>query len=308
VSKMTRIVAVATTLAALAGQGTWAAADGSAPSSATIQAAGTSSDASEQLQEVTVTAHRVELEKRVSEFINQIAAAENEEGLPRWKAPVCPLVSGLTKEEGDFIVGRISQIARDAGAPLAGKNCHPKNLYILVHPQPKELLQAMAKRNRAFTVGNDDTPPEVFDSLLAAPRAVRVWYTTEERTLNGVVFVRRPGDPPPIMRTTGSTLDNGVVWQLAHVFVVVDQTRLRGITRGQLADYAAMVALADLKPGANLGDAPSILTLFDGSPEAAPNGISDWDLAFLKSLYTTDQKSKQQRNEIAHQMVSELKP
>jgi hypothetical protein len=295
VSKMTRIVAVATTWVALAGQGTTAAAE-------------TSPAAAEELQEVTVTAHHGGLEKRVSEFVSQIAAAENEEGLPRWKAPVCPLVSGLTQAESEFILGRISEIAHEAGAPLAGKNCHPKNLYILVHPHPKELLEAMQKRNRAFTVGNDDTPPEVFDRLLATPRAVRVWYTTEERTLNGVVFVRHPGDPPPIMRTTGSTLDNGVVWQLAHVFVVVDQTRLSGVTRGQLADYVAMVALADLKPGANLGDAPSILTLFDASPEAAPTSMSDWDRAFLKSLYTTDQKSKQQRNEIAHQMVVELKP
>ena len=291
---MTRTILVATTLAVVATQGMWAAAG--------------PSDTSGELQEVTVTAHRIELEKRVSEFVSQIAAAANEEGLPRWKAPVCPLVSGLTEEESEFIVGRVLEIAREVGAPLAGKNCHPKNLYILVHPHPKELLQAMAKRNRAFTVGNDDTPPDVFDRLLATPRAVRVWYTTEERTLGGVVFVRRPGDPPPIMRTTGSTLDNGVVWQLAHVFVVVDQTRLSGVTGGQLADYVGMVALADLKPDANLGNAPSILTLFDSSPEAAPTKMSDWDLAFLKSLYATDQKSKQQRNEIAHQMVSEIKP
>jgi hypothetical protein len=283
-------------------------ADESSSSAPISNSAGPSSTPPETLQEVTVTGHRVELEKRVLEFVNHIAAAENEEGLPRWKAPICPFVSGLTKEEGEFVIRRISEVARQAGAPLAGENCHPRNLYILVHPHPKELLQAMEKRNRTFTVGNDDTPPEVFENFLATPRAVRVWYTTEERNLNGVAFVRHPGDPPPIMRTTGSTQDNGVVWQFAHVFVVVDQTRLDGISREQLADYVAMVALADLKPDANLGDAPSILRLFEGTPSEAPGSMSEWDLAFLKSLYTTDQKSKQQRNEIAHEIVQTVAP
>jgi hypothetical protein len=35
------------------------------------------------VEEVTVTATRVELEKRVSKFVYQIAGLENEEGLPR---------------------------------------------------------------------------------------------------------------------------------------------------------------------------------------------------------------------------------
>ena len=301
------VAVAATVLAALAGQGALAAPSG-VPAPASTQLATTSPDTPEALQEVTVTAHHTELRKRISEFVSQIAAVENEEGLARWKAPVCPLVSGLTKEEAEFIVGRISEITREAGAPLAGKDCHPKNLYVLIHPHPKELLQAMATRNRAFTVGNDDTPPEVFDRLLAMSQAVRVWYTTAERTLNGTVFVRGPNDPPPVMRTTGSSTDNGVVWQLAHVFVVVDQTRLNGVTRGQLADYVGMVALADVKSGANLGSAASILKLFDGSPEAAQKGMSEWDLAFLKSLYSTDQKSKLQRNEIAREMEHEIAP
>lgn len=87
---------------------------------------------------------------------------------------------------------------------------------------------------------------------------------------------------------------------------MIDQTRLSGITRGQLADYVAMVAPADRKPGENLDDAPSILRLLEASPEAAPTGMNDWDLAFLKSLYATDQKSKRQRYEIAQQMIERI--
>ena len=57
-------------LAALAGQPAWAADDGSKAS---------------ETQEITVTANRIELEKKVSKFVYQIATLQNGEGLARWR-------------------------------------------------------------------------------------------------------------------------------------------------------------------------------------------------------------------------------
>jgi len=91
-----------------------------------------------------------------------------------------------------------------------------------------------------------------------------------------------------------------------RVFVIVDQTRLHGVTFGQLADYVAMVGLAKLKPGARLGDAPTILKLFNGAPRAAPPGMTDWDQAFLKSLYGTNQLAIGQSGQIARAMVRDI--
>lgn len=84
-------------------------------------------DTSERTQEVTVTANRIELEKRVSGFVSQIAAPENgAEGLARWEAPpVCPLVSGLSRQDGEFILERLSEIAHRAGVPLADEHRPP---------------------------------------------------------------------------------------------------------------------------------------------------------------------------------------
>jgi len=98
------------------------------------------------------------------------------------------------------------------------------------------------------------------------------------------------------------------IWSFEYVFVIADQARLHGMTMGQFADYVAMVGLAKLKPDARLGDAPTILTLFNGAPEAAPTGMTDWDQTFLKSLYVTEQISKQQRGQIARQMVRDIAP
>ena len=59
---------------------------------------------------------------------------------------------------------------------------------------------------------------------------------------------------------------------------------------------------------AYLGDIPSILRLFDGTPEAAPAGMSDWDRAFLKSLYGSRGGSRLQHSQVALSMVREMVP
>jgi hypothetical protein len=337
VSRKSLIAVSATVLAALSGQGAWAAGDDSPVSAPANLSAGTSSDTSETLQEVTVTARRVELEKRVAKFVNRIAATENgAEGLARWQKPsVCPLVSGLPQQDGEFILERISEIARGAGVPLADEHCRP-NLYILVTDKPEDLLRGMEKRNRAYTFGYDnsfypptETPAGVVDAFIKTPRAVRVWYGSSEKDASGkpLSYCQSQAISPqckpeehtaacdPAVRyrcgtgiVGGSYLVSSTVWTFSRVFVIVDQTRLRGVTVGQLADFVAMSGFAKLKPDARLDDVPTILELFDGAPQAAPIGMTNWDQTFLKSLYATDQISKQQRSQIARQMVREMTP
>jgi hypothetical protein len=67
-----------------------------------------------------------------------------------------------------------------------------------------------------------------------------------------------------------------------------------------------LVGLSELKPGAHLGDAPSILKLFDGTPRAAPPGATEWDQAFLKFLYATDPQLRLQKRQIPRDMAREM--
>jgi hypothetical protein len=301
-----------------------------------------SSAPANSLAEVTVTARRIELEKRVSKFVNQIAATENgAEGLARWGAPpACPLVSGLRQRDGEFILERLSEIGRLAGVPLGDEHCRP-NLYILVTGQPEDLLRGMEKRNRRYTFGVDassyppvETPANLVDEFIKTPRPVRVWHNVTENDASGNPLSYCQSQmvlpPPPLCTETsiinpaacnpnryyrcgaaiagGSHLVLNSIWTLSRVFVIVDQARLKGVTLGQLADYLAMSSFAKLKADARLEDGTTILTLFNGAPEAAPVGMTAWDQTFLKSLYATDQKSKLQRSQISRQMVREIAP
>jgi hypothetical protein len=317
--KQSRIYATATILAVLTGQWAWAASAGSPTSAASNHLAGTSSDTSERLEEVTVIARRADLAAKVAEFVSQIAARENEEGLPRWRIRVCPLVSGLPRQEGEFVLGRVSDIAREVGVPVAGEHCRP-NLFVLVTADPKGLLQKWDNRNSMRRLVFGEATPFVTDEFIKTPRPVRVWYRT---------IMRTPEDTPPneglgtVASVSGSGLRGVMVyndrertshillskiWSFEDVFVIADQAPLHELTIGQFADYVAMVGLAKLKSGPHLGDVPTILKLFDKLAEAAPTGITNWDQTFLKFLYATEQLSKQQRGQIAREMVREIAP
>ena len=186
--------------------------------------------------EVTVTASRLELAPRVSKFVNQIAVRQNDEGLPRWQDPVCPLITGLPRQAGEFTLGRISQIASAAKVPLAGEHCRP-NLFIFVTSQPMQLLQAMANQKRTVTFG--DATPTVVDEFIKTPRPVRVWYSTIMRTPEGTP----PNQGlPHAAQVLGSGLEGvkiyndndrtshillSKIWSFSYVFVIVDQARLQ---------------------------------------------------------------------------------
>jgi hypothetical protein len=69
-----------------------------------------------------------------------------------------------------------------------------------------------------------------------------------------------------------------------------------------------MVGLAELKSPPHLGDAQTLMKLFDGAPDAALPALSTWDEAFLKALYLTDPSTKVQRNQLGLEMAREIAP
>jgi hypothetical protein len=291
----------------------------------------TGAGTAEHRPEVIINGH--ELETRVTAFVRQVTDFQLNDpnrGLARWMDNVCPLVSGLPAEQGEYILGRVTDIAQAANVPLAGRHCHA-NLFILVTNHPQAFLRDMEKRHRTEMFGGAE--PSVVEDFIANPRPVRTWYNTVLRTSDGLPMLAMsfPGvsQSKPIAVTGGivntpvrpnvsdaqttnqwaeaSHLTLNAVRAFNKVFVIIDPTRFKGVSLGQLADYAALVGLAQVKLDSPVGDAPSILTLFDRGQRASP-GLTDWDRAFLKSIYATEQRSILQRSEIARQMVHTIGP
>jgi hypothetical protein len=65
---------------------------------------------------------------------------------------MCPLVAGLAQAQGEFMLARISDIARRAAVPLGDEHCRP-NFYIVATADRAELLKAWKQRDRKLYGG-----------------------------------------------------------------------------------------------------------------------------------------------------------
>jgi hypothetical protein len=247
----------------------------------------------------------------VTSFVNRITSLENQEGLARWNVPVCPRVDGLPREEGEDVLGRITQIAQEAGVPLAGESCRP-NLIIFMTAGTNKFLTGLTRSDSTLLFGS--SRQMAVDEFMARPGPVKVWYHTGPTTDFGLNFGPLPESihptlaHPNVENANSSRLISNVVYQTTAAFVFVDQTQLHGVTRGQFADYVSMVGLAQIMPGQPPGDSQTILALFAGEAANAPTGMTDWDRAFLNALYSTEQRLKAQRKAIVRSMVDKIVP
>lgn len=272
------------------------------------------------LDQITVEARRERavLERQVSSFVSAISAAPFHESLARWIAPVCPAVAGLPREHGEFVLTRVSRIASEAGVPLAAENCRA-NFLVIVTADPDALLKAWIKRDTSIFGDAGGTKIRAF---LNSSRPVRVWYNADLDTAEGLPLTAHDGTAgAPTSPVVGGGILQGVpsndhalgfrlkhdeVRGLSSVIVLIDSRRARGVSFGQLADYVALIGLAELRLDAAVGDAPTILHLFSASGKVPPPELSPWDQYFLKALYHTEQSDVMQLSEIKISIVHDV--
>jgi hypothetical protein len=258
---------------------------------------GPSRETPSTLDTVTVQARRDrEIKRQITKFVSGGVVTYRNDSLERWNQPICPLVAGVPSEQAEFIRARVSEVARDSHAPLGAEHCKP-NLFVAITNDPDLLIEKWNKRSGGlFSTCNGLGSVKKF---LHSRQPVRVFYNAKFTSAGGpdagagvaafVLNFTSIGDclgAPPV----GTMLHHGEVQALTSVIIVVDGGQTTKINMGQLADYIAMMGLAQIRVQADTGTAPSILHLFQGS-DPQPLGLSPWDEAFLHGLYTTDQSS-----------------
>jgi hypothetical protein len=249
--------------------------------------------AAKPASEVTIQAkrEREKIQHEVSQFAS--AAITHEWGRPmlRWTTRICPLVAGLPREQGEFVLSRLSQDIRDARAPLAPEKC-TANLLILVTPEPEELLEKLRKKqHRVFS--RCRTGEGAVLHFLKTDRPVRVWYNWEysagDVSPYGVLALadlqEEIGGCATVIAGTNSRLTYGALRSIDTEIIAVDLSRMQGVNMGQLTDYIAMISLAEIDLDERVANVPTILRLFDASGDAPTEGMSLWDKALLRALY-----------------------
>jgi hypothetical protein len=268
------------------------------------------------LPQLTVEAQRQALEQRVIHYVTSITApAGSFDSLARWGVKVCPAVTGLPEAQGEFILQRISTVALAAGAPLGPSDCKP-NLFVMVTSEPSRLIKEIWSRNpgRFSDLSGLPASPGAIRRFMDNPRPVRAWYGAEFIGAMGNelgTFNEMTGGAhraPQVNRMADmSRIRIDDVQMIRSALVVVDVARIAGLKIGAVADYVALVGLAEINLDADFSGYDSLLRLFTISQEEAQafSELGAWDAAFLKALYNTEQANKMQRHSIVDRMMRE---
>jgi hypothetical protein len=189
----------------------------------------------------------------------------------RWRAPICLSVNGLPPDQAAKVKNRIEAVAQSLTQRLYSfqQGCGGyKNLKIEFTSDPQQRLdQLVAKTPRILGDAHSDTR-----GVKTVTRPIQAWYQT--RDCDGVCGPER------------------FYKHLYETLVLVDQKRTSGADLTTIADYVAMLALSEPKAPADCQALPSVLDLYAGACQGrtAPTGLTPTDLAYLKAVYTAEDR------------------
>ncbi|USI74744.1 hypothetical protein [Sphingomonas morindae] len=241
--------------------------------------------------EIIVQAHRLtagEIDHAVRALSRPTETGGFESQYARWAGDICVLVAGLPKDAAQFVADRIGVIARGLALRVGGPGCAP-SIFILASNDPTKLIDRLRIKRQGLVSADDRA---VLDQVRRSHDAVR-WIGLSDFTGQFGTPVSDSGmgsGGHGITQTArfdgGSRLIASTQTRLIRETILVDTRRLDGIQYQQLADYLALVSLAQLSPDGAPQGVPSILSLFTRQP--APEGLTAFDRAYLNGLYRSD--------------------
>ncbi|MBW8707993.1 MAG: hypothetical protein JF627_01750 [Alphaproteobacteria bacterium] len=218
--------------------------------------------------------------------------------IARWVRRICPVVVGQTPDATEFIKQRIRYVAATVGARVnTDRACKP-NIEIVFTTTPQALLDNVHKQDPVY-LGYVESGAQL-EQAARITRPIQAWYTTEEedwkgrRHLDSVLYSMPGADPrfdtaslagSPTFAVTGSRINTGGRSGFNHILIVVDTTKTVGQPTVPLADYISMLALTQIKSLDACQELPSIIGMLAAGCEKAPDGLTQYDLAYLQGIY-----------------------
>lgn len=257
------------------------------------------------------------LDRLINDFVTQVAEPNRHRGLARWRDRICVGVANLEPEAAQYLADRISTVAEEIGLTAGGPGCSPNILIVATADAEGLSRNLVEQRRRAFRLGGSgmDRGGDALEDFVETDRPVRWWQMSMPvNSETGERAVRLPGEclgsctgqgsaleyAPQTEVFAASRLRTQIVDDLVRAVVIVDVDEVGGLSILQLADYIAMVSLAQIDPDADTRQYASILNVID-DPGVA-DSLMDWDRAYLEGLYAAERNAanpRSNRSEIA---------
>ncbi|MEO8019563.1 MAG: hypothetical protein ABI769_17265 [Pseudomonadota bacterium] len=246
---------------------------------------------------IVVTGRLPPTEAKTLEVVRRVARPVDGQ-LARFKEPVCPRVTGFQSQYEALVAKRIRAVAEAVGAGAGEEGC-VTNLYVVVVDHGGEFVAELHRRDPEALAG---LSKREFAALTTDQGAARSWTTTALTNSVGAIAARPPptvgggavryerasmhfGDVDVLRVYESSNISPSVRQAIVSAWVVLETRATFGKSLAQLADYAALRGLAMVRPAELDGSEDTILALFKPGSDAAPAELTEFDRAYLKSLY-----------------------
>ncbi|MEL1249072.1 hypothetical protein [Aurantiacibacter gilvus] len=200
--------------------------------------------------------------------------------LARFEDRLCPGVVGLSGEFAYSFNARLRANAEELGIRLLDDDCEPNFVVAFVDDGEAMFRRMMRDEPQNFQYLNSGEKNDILE-----PGPVHVWTSVQPRTLTGmpIAQVRDLMNPPRMgVHAAHTRIYTATRNDIVSVMLSFDRDAVQGMSLRQLADYATIRGLAQTRPPED-PVMDSILTLFDA--ESPPLGLTEFDRAYLRSLY-----------------------
>ena len=268
---------------------------------------------------VIVTGQAPASEKAIENFVQSYAAPSLYLGkIARWKNVACPMVKGIPSDDANLIVQRVRSVAAMVGAPGDANQSCSFNIEVDFTDAPQKLLDDI-RDNRPYELGYAKSSSQIRRMAIVS-HPIQAWYATNWEDNHGNVHPDAQSDQCggiSVRESAGCgiaasnlglrTATGGLKSQFYTILIVVDTGKVRDVPVGALADYIAMLALAQTQSFETCQALLSITNLV--SPNCPPGtksaSLTNIDLAYLRGVYDTkpDKNLDQQKNDIASAMA-----
>ena len=276
----------------------------------TVQAAGGPPAVPAQPDTIVVTGSKST--RRAIENDVQNVTVDTDGQIAMFEQPICPASFGLPESYNRMIEQRLREDAARVGLRTAGERCDA-NVVVIVADSPGAFVAELQRKRPDMFVGLESS--KVRD-VMKTREPVRTWQAIEPRGADGrplerLMFINGlPAGPNAWFNpwTVASRLQANIRPRLVQSFVIIAADAVDGLTLTQIADYAAMRALARTRFAPAL-NRRSILGIIDSAEQDRTIAqLTTWDLAYLRALYRTSNgvSSHMQQVDITTVMDREL--
>ncbi len=240
-----------------------------------------------------------ETDREVVEALGKAITRSSRAGQPvaRFDAPICVKVAGMPDVMADLVKERIEANAHDIRGLEVDEaaDCNP-NAFVGVLNDVTESVDTLRQEEKWLFEG---LLSYQIDRIYKGSDAVRAWHVFDLRNADGSQIPgkrRGASDSSSISSAINKVEKSSRIAQLRNdlvgAVVLVETAALEGMTLRQLADYATFRIFASVSDEVDTSrtNLPTILTLF--GPGLPPRELTDFDHAYLESLYELPANSR----------------